>query len=472
MTPIESFRERQVALFGLDAPGLATLRALMAGGASVTAWDDAESARLQAIAEGMNVADLSVADWGRFDALILTPGAAPTHPVPHWTVERAQAAGVEIIGDLELFCREREARAPGAVFVVVTGANGQSTTSALIAHILREAGREPQLGGDVGQPILSLAPPDDERIHVVEVSSFQIDLAPSLSPTVGLLLNLSPDHLDRQGSMERDAAVKERVPSNAEIALVGVDDAYCHAIGAKLIAEAAEGRRVAPVSGERSLDWGFYAEGDEILYRAAGDPEVQVESLGALPKARALVGAYNRQNAIFAAAACWELGLSDEEIAQGLVSFTGVPHRLETVAKVGRVLFVNDSKATDAAAAARALAEFSEIFWILGGKPKHGGIESLRPFFPRVAKAYLIGEATEEFAETLEGYVPFERCCALTVATDRAASDAVASAARDPVVLLAPACASYDQFADFEARGEAFREIVQRIAALDQGDAS
>ncbi len=472
MTPIESFRDRSVALFGLGVSGLTTARALVAGGASVTAWDDAESARLRAISEGVNVADLSVADWRRFDALILTPGAALTHPVPHWTVERAQAAGVEIIGDLELFCREREARAPGAAFVAVTGTNGKSTTSALIAHILREAGREPQLGGDVGHPILALAPPDDERIHVLEVSSFQIDLAPSLSPTIGLLLNLAPSHLDRHGTMERYAAIKERVPATAEIALVGVDDAHCHAIGAKLIAGATEGRRVAPVSAERALDWGFYADGSEILYRAEGDPAVQTESLGQLPRLPGLHGAHNRQNAIFAAAACWELGLTDDEIAQGLASFPGVPHRLEIVAKMGRVLFVNDSKATNAAAAAHALAGFSEIFWILGGRPKHGGIEPLRPLFPRVTKAYLIGEATEEFAETLEGFVPYERCGALAVATDRAASDAEASAAREPVVLLAPACASYDQFASFEARGEAFREIVQKLAALDQGDAS
>ncbi len=470
MIPIESFRGRQVALFGLGTSGLGAVRALVAGGASVTAWDDAESARAQAVAEGMNVADLSVADWSRFDALVLTPGAAVTHPVPHWAVERAQAAGVEIVGDLELFCREREARAPGAALVAVTGTTGKTTTSALIAHILRGAGREAELGGDAGKPVLALSPPDDERIHILEVSSFEIDLSPSLAPTIGLLLNLSPDHLDRHGSMERYAAIKERVLSGAEVALVGVDDAYCHAIGAKLIAQAAEGRRVAPISAERSLDWGFYAEGDQILYRAAGDPAVQVESLGSLPHAPGLKGRHSREDAIFAAAACWELGLSDEEIARGLASFPGLPHRLESVATLGRVLFVNDSMAANAAATAQALAEFSEIFWIVGGKPKHGGIEPLRPFFPRVAKAYLIGAATDEFAETLEGYVPFERCGVLEIATERAASDAAASAAQAPVVLLSPACASYDQFASYEARGDAFREFAKNLAALDQGD--
>ena len=472
MTPIESFRERHVALFGLGTSGLAAVRALLAGGAAVTAWDDAENARAQAIAEGMNVADLSVADWGRFDALVLTPGAAVTHPVPHWAVERAQAAGIEIIGDLELFCREREARAPGAALVAVTGTTGKSTTSALIAHILRGAGRETELGGDAGKPVLALSPPDDERIHVVEVSSFEIDLSPSLAPTIGLLLNLSPEHQDRHGSMESYAAIKERVLSGAEVALVGVDDAYCHAIGAKLIAQAMEGRRVAPVSAERSLDWGFYAEGDEILYRAEGDPAEQVESLGSLPTAPGLKGRHSREDAIFAAAACWELGLTDEEIARGLASFPGLPHRMERVATLGRVLFVNDSMAASAATTAQTLAEFSEIFWIVGGKPKHGGIEPLRPFFPRVAKAYLIGEATEEFAETLEGFVPFERCGVLKVATDRAAADAAASAAEAPVVLLSPACASYDQFASYEARGDAFREFAKSLAALDQGDVS
>jgi UDP-N-acetylmuramoylalanine--D-glutamate ligase len=465
MTPVGTFSGKSVALFGLGGSGLATAKALVAGGASVTAWDDGEAGRAKALAQDIYVEDLNGADWSRFDALILTPGAPLTHPKPHWTVELARAQGVEIIGDVELFCREREARAGGAPFVAITGTNGKSTTTALIAHILREAGREVALGGNIGTPILALEPPDEGRIHVIECSSFQIDLTPSIAPTIGVLINLTPDHIDRHGTMENYAAVKERLVAAAEVALVGVDDAWCHAIGARLMQEPRPEQRVMPVSAVRSLDWGFYVEGDRLLFREAGHGAEEAELIGSLDGAKALRGAHNAQNAIFAAAACWELGLEDEEIARGLLSFPGLPHRMEEVARRGAVLFVNDSKATNADAAAKALATFDNIFWIVGGKPKEGGIEPLRGFFPRIAKAYLIGESSDAFAATLEGALPFERCGALPLATERAARDAAASGRPEPVVLLSPACASYDQFANFEARGDAFRALAQRIAS-------
>jgi UDP-N-acetylmuramoylalanine--D-glutamate ligase len=471
MTPVSSFHGRNVALFGLGGSGLATAHALIAGGAGVTAWDDGEAGRAKALAENIHVEDLNGADWGQFDALILTPGVPLTHPTPHWTVPLAKAAGVEIIGDIELFCREREKRAGGAPFVAITGTNGKSTTTALIAHILREAGRDVQLGGNIGVPILALEPPDDGRIHVIECSSFQIDLAPSLAPTVGILLNLTPDHIDRHGTMENYAAVKERLVAGAEIALVSVDDAYCHAIGARLTQKARPGQRVAPVSAQRALDWGFYVEGDKIMFRESGHGPKEAEEIGGLAGARALRGAHNAQNAAFAAAACWELGLDDEEIARGLLSYPGLPHRMEEVARQGNVIFVNDSKATNADAASKALASYDDIFWIIGGKAKEGGIEELRPFFPRIAKAYLIGEAMEAFAATLGGDVPFERCVTLQTATRHAAHDAEHSAAAEPVVLLSPACASYDQFPNFEVRGDMFRDLALQIVS-GQGEAS
>ena len=411
------------------------------------------------------------ADWTGFDALILTPGAPLTHPVPHWTVERAKSLGMEVIGDIELFCREREARAAGSPFVAITGTNGKSTTTALIAHILKEAGREVMLGGNIGTPILELDAPSDSRIHVIECSSFQIDLAPSLAPTIGILINLTPDHLDRHGTMENYAAVKERLVADAEIALVGVDDEYCHAIGARLTQGARPDQRVAPVSATRVLDWGFYLEGDNILFRELEHAPDEAELLSSLKGARALRGAHNAQNAVFAAAACWELGLEDEEIARGLASFPGLPHRMEEVARLGPVLFVNDSKATNADAASKALASYINIYWIFGGKAKEGGIESLRPLFPVIVKAYLIGESSDQFAKTLEGALPFERCGTLEVATRRAARDAAESRTSAPVVLLSPACASYDQFANFEVRGDAFREIAKNLASAS-GDAS
>ncbi len=471
MTPVTAFNGRNVALFGLGGSGVATALALIEGGASVTAWDDGEAGRAKALAERIHLEDLDGADWTRFDALVLSPGVPLTHPVPHWTVERARAVGIEIIGDIELFCREREKRAGGAPFVAITGTNGKSTTTALIAHILREAGRDVELGGNIGVPILSLEPPADDRIHVIECSSFQIDLSPSLAPTIGVLINLTPDHIDRHGSMEHYAAVKERLVERAEIALVGVDDVWCHAIGARLTQRADPGQRVTPVSARRAIDWGFYVEGDKIMFRELDHEPQEAEEIGSLAGARTLRGAHNAQNAAFAVATCWELGLDDEEIARGLLSYPGLPHRMEEVARQGHVIYVNDSKATNADAAAKALASFHDIYWIIGGKAKEGGIEELRPFFPRVVKAYLIGEATEQFAATLGGDVPFERCVTLQTAIQCAARDAIRSVAPEPVVLLSPACASYDQFANFEARGDLFRRLALEIVS-GQGEAS
>jgi UDP-N-acetylmuramoylalanine--D-glutamate ligase len=466
MTPVTTFRDKRVALFGLGGSGLSTARALMAGGAQVHAWDDGEAGRLKAVAQGRPLDGLKEAGWSLFSALILTPGVPLTHPTPHWSVPLARAAGVEIIGDIELFCRERAAHTGGSPFIAITGTNGKSTTTALIAHILREAGRDVQLGGNIGVPILDLVPPAEDRIHVVECSSFQIDLTPSLKPTIGLLINLTPDHIDRHGSMENYAAVKERLVAGAEVALIGVDDAYTHAIGARLAAAASQDQRVVPVSGARALDWGFYVDNREVFFREQGHAPEEAESLGALEGARALRGAHNAQNAAFAAAAAWECGLEDEEIAQGLLSYPGLPHRMEEVGRIERALFVNDSKATNADATEKALASFTEIYWIIGGKSKEGGIEPLRPYFPRIRKAYLIGAASEDFARTLVGALPFERCETLDVATTRAALDALDGDAREPVVLLSPACASYDQFANFEARGDAFRGLVNGLPAI------
>ncbi|PPD46233.1 MAG: UDP-N-acetylmuramoyl-L-alanine--D-glutamate ligase [Methylocystis sp.] len=466
MTPVTTFKGKNVALFGLGGSGLSTARALMAGGAHVHAWDDGEAGRLKAVAQGVPLEDLSRANWSRFSALVLTPGVPLTHPTPHWTVPLARAAGVEIIGDIELFCRERAAHTGGSPFVAITGTNGKSTTTALIAHILREAGRDVQLGGNIGVPILDLEPPAEDRIHVIECSSFQVDLTPSINPTVGVLINLTPDHIDRHGTMENYAAVKERLVAGAEVALIGVDDPYTHAIGARLAANGRDGQRVVPVSGARALDWGFYVEEGAVYLREQGSAPEEAEQLAVLKGARALRGAHNAQNAAFAAAAAWECGLEDEEIARGLLSYPGLPHRMEEVAKIERALFVNDSKATNADAAEKALASFTDIYWIIGGKAKEGGIEPLRPYFARIRKAYLIGHASDDFARTLEGALPYERCETLDVATAQAALDALDGDAQEPIVLLSPACASYDQFPNFEVRGDAFRSLVNGLPAI------
>ena len=454
MTPVETLRGQSVAVFGLGGSGLSTVRALMAGGAEVAIWDESAKARERAESEGLNLVNLAEANWRNFALFALSPGVPLTHPAPHWTVKLANAAGVPIVGDIELFARERNARAPGSPLVAITGTNGKSTTTALTAHVLKEAGRDVAMGGNIGVPVLDLPPPAMRRTHVIECSSYQIDLAPSLAPSVGLLLNITPDHLDRHGDLAHYAAIKSRLVAKSGIALIGVDDQPCRDIFAALKTTGSGPLRVVAISGAESELADIFVRQHRVMARGEAGPLVD------LVGAPALRGAHNEQNAAFAWAAARELGVSREQIVRAFESFPGLAHRMEQVGRFGRVLFVNDSKATNADAAGKALQSFRDIYWILGGKPKEGGIEPLRPLFPRVAKAYLIGAASDEFALTLEGAVSFERCGVVGAATEAAAWDAMRSQGEEPVVLLSPACASFDQFDNFEARGDAFRAAV------------
>jgi UDP-N-acetylmuramoylalanine--D-glutamate ligase len=459
MTPVTSFRGKHVALFGLGGSGLATALALQEGGARVTACDDNPAKMDEAGSKGIGTSDLRELDWSRVDALLLSPGVPLTHPEPHWSAKLAQAAGVEVIGDVELFCRERAAIAPNAPFVAITGTNGKSTTTALIAHVLRETGHDVQLGGNIGTAILSLKPPSPDRVHVVECSSYQIDLAPSLTPTAGVLLNISPDHLDRHGTMENYAAIKERLVAQADTAAIGVDDEYCAAIAARRLAS---GRRIVRISVEHAVQDGFMAEGSTILRvdEAGAKPIADLSGIGSLR------GAHNAQNAAAAIAVATALGVSFERIQDALRTFPGLAHRMEQVGRRGSALFVNDSKATNADSTEKALSSFERILWILGGKAKEGGISTLASYFPRIEKAYLIGDATEDFARVLEGKVPYVRCGTLDKAVELAAADAVSSQAAEPVVLLSPACASFDQYPNFERRGDHFRDLVRALPGI------
>ena len=456
MTPITSLAGKSVAVFGLGGSGLATAEALVAGGAKVVAWDDNADSVAKAAAAGILTADLRPIDFAGFEALVLSPGVPLTHPKPHWTVELAQAAGIEIIGDIELFCRERRAIAPGSPFIAITGTNGKSTTTALIAHMFRTDGWDVQLGGNIGTAILSLAPPARDRIHIVECSSFQIDLAPTIDPTVGVLLNLTEDHLDRHDTMERYAAIKARLVRGAGTAVVGVDDEWCSAIASDLDKR---GTPVERISVHRPVANGFFADKGRI-FEAEDDAIREVADLAGIG---ALRGVHNAQNAAAAIAAARAIGMSDLSILEGLNSFPGLAHRMEGVTRIGKVLFVNDSKATNADAAEKALASFERIYWIAGGKAKTGGITSLEPYFPRIAKAYLIGAAAEEFAATLAGKVETVMAGTMDVAVAAAAQDAARDGAAEPVVLLSPACASYDQYSNFEKRGDHFRSLVQAL---------
>ena len=459
MIPVTSFAGRIVAVFGLGGSGLASCHALRAGGASVIACDDSAERMAEAAEAGFETADLRQADWKNIAALVLTPGVPLTHPAPHWSVLAARSANVEVIGDVELFCRERRRHAPDAPFIAVTGTNGKSTTTALIAHLLTSAGYDVQMGGNIGTAILSLEPPRRGRVHVVEMSSYQIDLCPSLDPSIGILLNVSEDHIDRHGTLEHYAAVKERLISGVQeggTAIVGVDDKFGQAI-ADRVEQAV--RPVVRVSVRQPLSYGIYVA-HETIVSASGGTRDEIARIGGIGSLR---GLHNAQNAACAAAAALALGVKAAQIQSGLRSFPGLAHRMEQVGRQHNVLFINDSKGTNADATARALSSLDDIFWIAGGKPKSGGITSLTDYFPRVRKAYLIGEAAAEFARTLSDKVPHVISETLERAVEEATTDARASGLREPVVLLSPACASFDQFRNFELRGTRFRELVAAL---------
>lgn len=461
MIPVQGFQGRRVAVFGLGRTGLSAARALDAGGAAPVLWDDDPDARATAAAAGFAVEDLGAADWSGFAALMLSPGVPLTHPRPHWAAVAARAAGVEILGDIELFARAVNA-APDhkrPKVVAVTGTNGKSTTTALIGHLLAHAGQDAQVGGNIGVGVLGLESMHGGAVYVLEVSSYQLDLTSSLKPDAAVLLNVSPDHLERHGGMEGYVDSKRRVFRNqtgGDTAIVGADDPWSQRICTELVA--ANHRTIWPISAGRALGRGVYALCG-VLYDATGD---RVTEVADLRRARALPGRHNWQNASAAYAAARSLGVPPALAAEALLSFPGLAHRMETVAQYGGVRFINDSKATNAEAARQAISAYPRVHWIAGGRPKTGDLDALGDVFGRIAKAYLIGEAAPQFAHRLEGRTDYAICGDLQTATAAAYADAARDGG-DAVVLLSPACASFDQFVDFEARGEAFRDAVRRL---------
>ncbi|HVN01382.1 MAG TPA: UDP-N-acetylmuramoyl-L-alanine--D-glutamate ligase [Caulobacteraceae bacterium] len=461
MIPVRGFEGRKVAVFGLARTGLAAARALSAGGAEVVLWDENPTARDAAAADGFVLEDLATADWSELSALMLSPGVPLSHPKPHWTVEKAKAAGVEILGDIELFART-VAAAPShkrPKIVAITGTNGKSTTTALVGHVCRQAGRDVRIGGNIGVGVLGLEDMHGGAVYVLELSSYQLDLTSSLRADVAIILNISPDHLERHGDMDGYVAAKRRILLNqgkGDTAIVGVDDPWCAHIVTEITA--ANRRTIVPVSARRAMGRGVYAL-QGVLYDATGE---RVTEVCDLTRAVSLPGRHNWQNATAAYSAARALGISEAVAAQGLMTFPGLAHRMETVGAIGKVRFVNDSKATNADAARQALSSYPKVYWIAGGQPKTGGIEGLADLFGGVVKAYLVGEAENEFAATLDRKAPYARCGTIDAAV-RAAFDDARAAGEDAIVLLSPACASFDQFADFEERGEAFRAAVHDL---------
>ena len=470
MIALTSCAGRAFAVFGLARSGLATAEALSAGQGRAYCWDDAAAGREAARAQGFELFDLceEAADWPAIEALVLAPGVPLTHPEPHPVVRRARAEGVEVIGDTELFFREIRDTGSKARVVGLTGTNGKSTATALTAHLLREAGLKVSVGGNIGEAILGLEPLEDDRHYVIEFSSYQIDLTPTMALDAAALLNITPDHLDRHGSMSEYAGIKGRIFSGlgaGQTAVISVDDRYCRAI-ADAIAAIDGGFDVRRISVESRLEDGVYGE-DGVLHDVRGGCELQRCPLEGIDSLR---GRHNWQNGAVAWALACALGVTGERVCRGFSSFAGLAHRLEVVARRGRVLFVNDSKATNADATAHALAAFDNIFWILGGLAKDGGIDDLAPYFGKIRHAYLIGEAAPDFARRLEGEVASSQSGTLDVAVRAAARDAAALDAGEAVVLLSPACASFDQYPSFDKRGDAFRHAVAELSGISLRD--
>jgi UDP-N-acetylmuramoylalanine--D-glutamate ligase len=466
--PAATFRGKRVAVFGLARSGTACIEALRLGGAEVFAWDDSAPAVEKARAAGFPIANLHELDFATLHALVLSPGVPLTHPEPHWTVLKARHAGIEVIGDTEIFARE--AAVAGARIVGITGTNGKSTTTALIGHVLGQAGLDVEVGGNIGKAVFLLRQPASGMVYVLELSSFQIDLMPGLKPDVGILTNLTPDHLDRHGTMENYAAVKARMFARqgpGSTALCGVDDEWCMGIAEQARATGADLRAVSVV---RDLDDGLTAHDGILRDKRKGHVEAEIDLRGMA----ALKGRHNWQNACMAYGAARALGVAVPAIERAMQSFPGLAHRMQQVARAGGIAFINDSKATNADAAEKALSSFENIYWIAGGIAKSGGIEPLRPLFPRVARSYLIGQAAEQFAATLGSAMPVENCGTLEKAVATALRDALAEKRPGAVVLLSPACASFDQYPNFEVRGDAFVKAVSQLPGIEMtlpGDA-
>ncbi|MDJ0387406.1 UDP-N-acetylmuramoyl-L-alanine--D-glutamate ligase [Roseomonas sp. E05] len=445
------FAGQRIAVVGLGRAGLPAARRLRGWGAEILCWDDQPASRVAAEAAGLPVGDPCAVPGFPFDALLLSPGIPHILPKPHPAALRAREAGVPVLCDAELLFRAAHAAGSRARFVGITGTNGKSTTTALAHHLLHSAGRASEVGGNLGPAALGLPLLGDDGIYVLEMSSYMLERTERLHFSVAVVLNLSPDHLDRHGDMAGYAAAKAHIFANqtaADVAVIGMDDAS----GARFTEGLAA--RVVPISGSAPQPGGVWAEG-RLLRDAQG-------VIADLDESPALPGSHNAQNAAAAAAIGLALGLARGEIAARLRSFPGLPHRQERVGARAGVTFVNDSKATNADSTARALASYDRVVWIGGGVPKAGGIDSLAPLFRHIAHAVLIGRCAGDFAATLSAHdVPNE----VAVTLDAAVPAALAAARRlgVPVVLLSPACASFDQFTGFDARGDAFRALVAEL---------
>jgi UDP-N-acetylmuramoylalanine--D-glutamate ligase len=459
MIDLSVLKGSSYVVLGLARSGLATVRALLAAGVECVAWDDNEPTRRAVAGAGVKLVKPDAVDWPQVTALVISPGIPNRLPKPHVMADAARAAGKPVICDVELLARAR----PRSRFVAITGTNGKSTTTALIGHMLTSAGWQAQVGGNIGRAALDLDPLGEGGIYVLELSSYQLELLATFHANVAVWLNITPDHIDRHGDMAGYVEAKEHVfdrQVTGDCAVIGIDDEYSVEVFRKLSTRRlSDGLAVVPLALKRAVTGGIAFEAGQLV-NGEGH-KVEFADVPTLP------GDHNAQNAAAAWAACRWLGVPRDKAMAGLRSYPGLPHRQEQVAAVGGVIYVNDSKATNADAAARALSSYRDIYWILGGQPKEGGVAPLVPWFDRIRHAFLIGEATEFFADQLDGKVSYSRCGDLKSALDAAHALAQGQTSErrggPAVVLLSPACASWDQWKSYEHRGDAFREMARAL---------
>ena len=468
MIPARGVNGLRIAVLGLGRTGLSAARSLVAGGAAALCWDDAEAARERASDEGLTLHDLGQSEaWDGVSALIVSPGIPHLYPTPNRYVSAALGAGVPVDNDIGVFFRslavpewDRFETSPRVI--AVTGSNGKSTTSALIHHCLEVAGRESQLAGNIGRGVLDIDPPGDGGVVVVELSSYQTELARALTPDVAVFTNLTPDHLDRHGGFGGYFAAKRRLfaEGGPDRAVIGVDEPEGRFLAGQMAEGAGDDRviRVSAIGKLNGAGWNvFVRKGFLAEFRKSR----QVASID-MRDIRGLPGTHNHQNACAAFAALRSLGLAPKLIEQGFRSFEGLPHRSQIVGVKDGVTFVNDSKATNADSAAKALAAFRTVRWVVGGQMKDGGLSAVAGHLDHVAKAYVIGRQAADVAlevDALAGRSVSEVCETMAVAVTRAADEAEAG----DTVLLAPAAASFDQYDNFEQRGEDFMNVVNGL---------
>lgn len=455
------YKDKKVAILGLGRSGRSVAQSLFKAGAHVFAWDDQESARSFAQTQGIPLKDLNMIEWEDMNFLVLSPGIPHHYPAPHPIVARARTVGLRPISDIEVLCTSQ----PQARYIGITGTNGKSTTTTLIGHILKESGVAVEVGGNLGIPVMELKPLEENGTYVLEVSSYQLEISSSLHLNVGILLNITPDHLERHGGMDGYIAAKRLIYRNStsqDTLVISVDDLPCLKIYEDL--KLSGQTNLLPISTCKILSEGIHVK-EGILHENSHP----VLSLKDLPR---LKGQHNWQNVAAAYGALRSMGVSAETIAQGIISFPGLNHRQQVVANYKNVTFVNDSKATNAEATAKALVCYqdSPLYCLLGGRPKEGGITSLKPYFSFIKHAILFGEAAASFALTLESSVPYTICETLEEATKKAAELASKYHRPGAVVLLSPACASFDQFRDFEERGDSFCRYVQELQDIMQNE--